>query len=397
MLLAIDANEARLFVGVEAKTPVLTEDGIYAGVANGPGYPEGLQVNARARQGKLLVREPSRTIAPDGALLLDIKKTGTPGPTRRTVWLRGADAAATATGIVGEYGAGLAEVDLAAGTMQMPLTFNVPGAGGLTGWTLSLRRVDDHAAECTTDSNCKTGEVCVSTLQACVPAAVNAPTTAPIGNALDDKRSADFWTSVSPMLTSENVFKTTGAEQIESVLCSVDASYRGRLGVTQLRLSQPGVTWSRSGDLACVDDMPLGTDGKPQHVPSPGAVGVATIVDREPDSHQVSSTALVDTCLANLKRAPATAATFGGAFGVTIGACANLARFVPAMRLMASTQPGPGIAAALEPRERSLLVRLTQQWAMLHGLLASAGVSVRDASNVLDPAPAATVRTKLLE
>jgi hypothetical protein len=395
VVLSIAVTSAERIVPTPARAPIATADGIYAGVASSAAYPSGIELRAIVRNNLVLLRDRSRTIAPDGALLVDLT-TGPPAPRRKLVWLRGADSAATTTGLVGEYGAGAATVDLEAGSIRAPLAFDVPGTVGLASWNLELMRIEPHAAECTSSSSCASGEVCDEVLQACVPTAVLTPPTTPLGNAIDDKRSADWWTNVSPHL-AQAVFATTGADLVESLVCTVDAGRRGRFGVAQVK--QPYSDRSRSGDLECVDEAwPRVQPDAPRLNSAAGAVGLATLLDRESVEENRKTPQVLATCLNDLKRAPSLGAIFGGAFGVTVGKCANLARFVPAMRLLASDFLDRQTAADLDSRARGLLVRLTQQWAMLNGFLASAGATQRAADNTaIDPAPASAIRTRLLE
>ena len=151
----------------------------------------------------------------------------------------------------------------------------------------------------------------------------------------------------------------------------------GRLGAAEARL---GNEPSRSGDLACVD----AASGVPNG--APGAVGMLTLADRG-FPNDVKADALFATCVADLARAPA--AGFAGNLGPDLGQCVNLARALPAFRLLASNELGRMTRAQEDLRTRGLLVRLTQQWAMLHGFIASVGLSKQDylASTTAPPAP----------
>src|SRR5262249_49881451 len=124
-----------------------------------------------------------------------------------------------------------------------------------------------------------------------------------------------------------------------------------------------------SGDLACADAA-----GNP--AVSPGAVGMVTWQDRGAAAIDLQRDNLLQTCVADLSRAPsATALQDPGT------QCVNLGKVVAAIRLLTTggtASQGRGTRADHEPRARGLLVRLTQQWAMLHGFVASTGLSQID-------------------
>ena len=383
VILFVDGTRTKLIVPAAAGQPMTDGTGLYGGVATSPDYPAGVAVTARIRDGQLLVRDPSRTLAPDGALLLDLRTSAQqPETWRRMVWLRGPGA--STGGIVGRYAAGVATVDLDARTVELPLQLDVPGAVGLDAWEVQLVRAGDHRPECSATVACAGGEVCAPSLQACVPASVWAPTTLTVGNQLDDARSAVWWSAIAPWLETRSAFATTGPDLVESVLCSASESAAGRVGVSQLQYPNTGV--SRSGDLTCIS--PGAT------TPAPGAVGMVTLADRAPPSAVVSPT-LLETCMDDLEREPS--ASFAAQLGPSVGECVNLARFVPALRLLATDDLGRATRAQREPRGRGLTVRLVQQWTMLHGFLASTGLAARDYDDGLVSTPPAETRETLIE
>jgi hypothetical protein len=397
VLLAIEATGARVIVPTAATPPLVNEDGSYVGVATSPAYPNGLRVTAVARAHKLLVREPSRTIAPDGALLLDVNTTTAPTARRKSVWLREAGAPDTAGAIVGEYGAGRATFDPALGTLSVPLSFTVPDTTGLDGWTVALRRIADPVAECSAQTPCATGSACSSELQACVPAAVSAPTTAPLGNAVIDQRSDTWWNNVASLFTSAatgSAFDSAGADLVESVLCSTEQDKRGWM--TAYQIMRTGTQVSRSGDLDCHHHV-TGPPPGPVKTNSPGPVGLATLADRAGSDGELVLQAIHARCLTDLARQAPAVGSFASHFGSTVATCANLSRFVPALRLLATDPLSKGTTAELEPRARGLAVRLVQQWSMLQGFLAATGASQQDYASVLNPTPASTNRTALIK
>jgi hypothetical protein len=384
VMLFIDATQARFVVSALAAPALAQEDGRYTGALVGPDGTRPLPVTARVRNHLVLVDEPARSLAPDGALVLDVHQ-GSIVTRRRMVWLRGLGASDTAGALVGSYAAEAALVDPVAGTIDLPLELQVPGVAGLAGWHVRLTRVGDADVECTADSACGAGAVCPAALGACVPAAVWTPTTAAEGNLLDDARSAAWWTAVQPAMSSA-AFTATGPDLVEAIECATDAATTAKLGVTQVHLTGND---SRSGDLGCIDRAGAA-------VASPGPIGLATLADRGPAAATVAATALA-TCLAELAQPPPPGSpAFATLFGPTVGACVNLARVVPALRLLAGDELGRDTGSVFEPRNRGLLVRLTQQWTMLHGLVASTGLSQADYDGALTAVPAAQRRTTLL-
>jgi hypothetical protein len=380
--LHVDSTEVQLVIPA-APTAAAAIDGIYTGVARSALVGSGVPVDVRVQGGLILVRDPARIIAPDGALILDLltgdADVGTP---RRMHWLRPPQAADTAT-LVAEYKAmSPVAADIAAGTLQADFSIGLPraatGERSTTAWTLDLHRSVDVGAECSADSDCATGSQCAAALHACVPTAVWTPPTVAVGNGLEDARSLTWWNALAPLLGTDaatpegSAFATTGADLVETVLCttSTAAADAGRLGVRQLKSG--GI--SRSGDLGCVNSSGGATT-------VPGAVGLLSRADRNSGSSQ--SLAMLGTCLSDLARVPA---GFGSDFASTTGQCANLARFVPALRLLAGNELGKR-AGANDSRTRGLFVRLVQQWSQLHGFVATTGLAQRE----YDDAVAATI------
>jgi hypothetical protein len=352
-------------------------EGLYRGTAAAAGLATGVPVTVLARGDLLLVRDATQTMAPKGAIVLDyLDAVSDVATARRMTWLQPLGAAPAAGAMIGEVKAnGLATRDAATGALSAGFTIQLPGLAA-DSWTLQLQRSSDLVAECTTTADCSAGTECVGALQACVPTEAWTPPVAALENSFEDPRSASWWTATSAMLgtgdsaptgDAKPAFATTGADMIEALLCSTNETEAnaGRLGVTQLQ--QAGVT--RSGDLACVSGAPPGSP-----TISPGAVGLATYRDR----HTTNDTALalLDTCLQDLARTPTT--TWPPNYGSTIGQCANLARFVPALRLLSTSELEKRTRATGSPRLRGLLVRLLQQWSQLHGFLASTGLSERE-------------------
>src|SRR4029079_18565602 len=159
-------------------------------------------------------------------------------------------------------------------------------------------------------------------------------------------------------------FQSTGGDLVESLMCTtanVLITTPGRLGVTQIKNAGQD---SHSGDLACVRE----SDGL-QNL-APGAVGLTTRYDRKGSA---PSGALLSTCLTDLAR-PVTAANATN-FSVNTGDCVNLARALPAFRLLGMGELGKrtSVVNGIKPdlRLQGLFRRLVQQWSHLHGFIAS--------------------------
>jgi len=380
--LFVQSTETTLVVPAASAAASLVE-GSYVGVAASPGVSTGVPVEVRAHGGFLVVRDPSQIIAPDGALLLDLLTDAAQVPTaRRTVWLRSPGSDPNAT-LVGEYKAsGLVTFDPATGALSAGFTITLPGpqSGPTTdAWTLQLQRTGDYQVECSSSSDCATGNECPSSLGVCVPTAVVTPPTAAVANQLADARSLTWWNAIVGLLgTSDttpdgSAFATSGADLIETLLCTTDDTDAGagRIGPRQVKL---GSDPSRSGDLRCVNNGGSATS-------VPGAVGLVTYADRV---GPLGSLALLGTCLQDLARAPA---GFANDFATGTGQCANLARFVPALRLLATGELGKHTKIN-DRRTRGLFVRLLQQWSQLHGFIASTGLSEREYDDAVAATPA---------
>lgn len=394
LLLRIDELDAelRLPAGSSA-APSL--DGEYAGVATGATVAGGVPVTVQVAGAWLLVRDPTRALSLDGAFALDALTAGNPiGTGRKLTYLRPVTAAADAGAVVGEV---VAEGPLTASAGRLSAGFRValPGAAPQS-WVLDLSRVGAHAAECDAARPCGAGSQCVAELGSCVPQGAWTSPTAPVGNAFEDPRSHEVWTTVSPLFgigqqapapgsPAAPAFATTGADFLEALLCTTDAAETsaGRLGPYAMAY---GSGSSVSGDLRCARDAAPPQSGQtPTTTPlgTPTAVGLVSYRDRNPPSSAVSS-ALLGTCLLDLARAPST--SFAANYAVTVGNCVNPARFLPALRLLATGELEKSTSTT-GARQRGLLVRLVQQWSQLHGFLASAGLSEREYDDAVAAGP----------
>jgi hypothetical protein len=388
--LQIDDTSSDVVVPASASSTSSTRDGDYRGAATTSGVPAGLPITAKVRGNFLVIRDPSRTIAPEGALVVNAIVSGNPPPPAwRLTWLR--PPGATAGGaIVGEY-APIA-LSFTPGTGALSGLLQLHLLGGYTTWTLMLTRVED-VAECTVNTDCASGQICPNDVRTCVPSDAWGGGS-PIDNQFDDPRSAQWWDAMDDVIgvgdgTGVNAaFASTGGDLIESLLCATSNLFGvsgGHLGVTQIM--QAGQS-SHSGDLACVFE----SGGQSL---SPGAVGLATRYDRKGSA---PSGALLGTCLADLARPVTTSVSTN--LSVNTGDCVNLARALPAFRLLGAGELGKrtsvlnGVNADL--RLQGLFRRLVQQWSHLHGFIASAGLGERQFEDATTSTPAAA-RQNLLD
>jgi len=381
--LQIDDTGADVVVPASASSTVSTSTGDYRGTATISGVPSGVPITAKLRGNFLVIRDPTRSIAPEGALAVNVISPSNPTPPPwRLTWLR-PPGATTGGAIVGEFA-------------PIALSFT-PATGALTGtlqlhlldsyatWTLRLTRVED-VAECQIDTDCGSGLICPNDIRTCVPPAVWAGAS-PINNQFDDPRSAAWWGQLSSVLGTgdttgpQPAFLSTGADMIESLMCTTSTTFfttTGHLGVTQIH---SGTQPSHSGDLVCVND----SNGQ---ILSPGPVGLTTRYDR---AGSAPSGALLATCLQDLARAPS--ASMLTNFSLSSGDCVNLARTLPALRLFGAGELGKrtsiinGLNA--DVRLHDLFRRLLQQWSSLHGFIASAGLGQREFEDATTATPAA--------
>lgn len=391
--LLIDSSTTSFVIPAPAAPPVANTDGAYAGTATPYGISDGFPITAIARGQLLLIRDPTRTIAPDGALVVDL---AVPGTARHTAWLRPLGAADSAGAVDATYsssqtgGTFTPQPD----TLALLVGFHIStGASMLSPlWDVQLFRGATAALECSSDAECGTGNVCPSGLHACVPSVVWTPPSSLDGYQFEDSRSAQWWNAVSPAFgegatASNAAFATTGADMIESLMCSTTAG-PAHLGLLQIK-DLAGT--SRSGDLACAANGTGNQNDNGSLNGSPTAIGLSSYLDRRGSA--VSSDVLA-TCLADLARAVTT--DFNTNFNANTGHCVNLARALPGLRLLATGEHTKATTTERDPRLRALLGRLIQQWSELHSFLASTGLASRDFDDAIALNPG-DARQKLAE
>ena len=378
--LRVDTTASDVLVPVSASSTSSNRPGKYHGTATSPGVPTGLPITAKVRGNFMIVRDPTRTIAPDGSLVLDLLASGTTPPQRRVTWLR-PPGATTGGGIVAKYPASDVQFTPATGALSASLRFQM--LGGYMQWNLALTKTSEDVAECTANSDCASDETCPAAVQACVSKVSWNNLASAYGDQFDDPRSAQWWDAMDDVMgtgdvvsaTSNAAFATTGANMIESLMCTT-ATASGHLGVNQI---MNDVGPSNSGDLACLNDT-----GELNL--SPGAIGLATRLDRHGSA---PSAALLAECLQDMAR-PVTA-SFTANFDVNTGDCVNLARTLPALRLLSTgellKQTSVANSVASEYRLQDLFRRLLQQWSELHGFIASAGLSERQYEDAIAATP----------
>jgi hypothetical protein len=376
VLLRIDAIDRELLIPAGAASGS-SSDGDYHGVAVSSGGQDGFAITATARGNLVVVRDPTRSIAPDGALILDL---GSTKQNRHVPWLRPPGAASTAGALGATYRSSAVTFTPTTGTLTIPLSIflNAIGSELMDTWTLRFRRIAPARQECTTGAGCTSGNVCVAAVGVCVPSAVANPPAGLNGNQFADPRSAQWWGAMDDVIGTRAEFATTAADLIESLMCTT-TSGAGHLGVRQVKDTQ-GV--AHSGDLECVaNGTGLQNDNRAANG-APGAIGLSTLRDRSGGG--ISST-LLDTCVADLAR-PVTS-DFTSNFSPATGTCVNLARALPALRLLERGELGRRTEHFSDIRLRTLYTRLVQQWAELHGFIASTGLASSDFNEATTASP----------
>jgi hypothetical protein len=372
-----ETTGAELVVPATADPQGSATDGVYVGLAVSDGTPLGVPVTAVMRGAAIVVRDRTRSIAPDGALVLDLSISAEQSTRdRHLTWLRPLGATDSAEGIVGTYRAGISALAPDTRELQIPLTITLPALS--VEWMLHLTRDGEDRSACANDMDCGGDAVCPTELHSCVPRVVWVDSDVAVDNTFEDARSAAWWDAIDDLLgvgdaptpSGLPAFATTGADLIETLMCTSKTSEAGA-GRLDLREIRRGSEPSRSGDLACVDPE------------VPGAIGLLTRADR---TGIAVAPVLLKDCLNDLTRPVSSDPTlnFGGASG---GECANLARFLPALRLLATGERDKRTEASFDHRSRTLFARLVQQWGQLHGFIASTGLAEReyDAAIALTP------------
>ena len=87
--LQIDDTGADVVVPASASSTVSTSTGDYRGMATISGVPSGVPITAKLRGNFLVIRDPTRSIAPEGALAVNVISPSNPTPPPwRLTWLR---------------------------------------------------------------------------------------------------------------------------------------------------------------------------------------------------------------------------------------------------------------------------------------------------------------------
>lgn len=384
--LRIDAIDSDTVVPVSAATAVpTTPDGDYHGLVTHFAVPAGIPVTVHVRDRYFVVEDKTRTLAPDGAFVTsNLTPTNPSASDWRLFWMDAPGVAHTSsTGIYADYMPTQMVFDAATGTVRADLRLKL--LNNQINYRLNATRDTGPAAHCLADSECSDGWVCPIQLQVCVPPSAWAG--GPTNPSFLDPRSSQWFELVRPLLGKGTTlpagaraeFATTGAEFIESLACTNASNGAGHLGVTQLiRGSGP----SRSGDLRCVADTNTNLG-----IATPGPVGLSSYYDRKGTA---PAQALLQTCLTELASKPN--GSFGTAFSSTNGDCVNLARALPALRLLATGELNKQTAVlnGTHPDERlaTLMRRLVQQWSQLHGFIATTGLEERSYQDAIAATPA---------
>lgn len=383
--LRIDALDRDLTVPAGAAGSTST-DGEYVGSAARTGTPDGFPITATAFGNLLVLRDATFTLAPEGTLILDLIQGAVQPQLRNVTWLQAPGGSGVGTA---RYYSAPFTFDATTGALTVPFSIYANIGGGFSPgsqWTLNLRRLSAPVSQCTAAApQCPSGQACLIAARVCVPTSVSSPPSS--AYTFEDQRTNTWWSAMSSALGTATTppavpaFATAHADLLESLWCStsVQAAHLGTAPSKDLS----GV--SHSGDLACVANGTANNDDNGAPIQSPGPIGLGTHLDR---AGSAVSSALLETCLTELGR-PVTN-VFATNFAPTTGACVNLARALPSLRLLGADELGRGTWAynGRESRLPSLLQRLTQQWAELHGFLASTGLSDADHRSAASGSPA---------
>ncbi|HET9620834.1 MAG TPA: hypothetical protein VFP84_05695 [Kofleriaceae bacterium] len=378
--LHIDVTNSDVLIPLLSSAAATSSDGEYEGFAT-QAADTGVPITATAIGHYVVIRDPSYSLSPDGVVVVDRNAP------RLMRWLQPIGATANAGAVVARVDA--QAFQFAGNTIKFLLGLGFGAEFGAPA-NVTLQRHAAFAPQCASDGDCTTGNVCPTALHVCVPSAAWSP-PASASNAFEDPVSTQWWNAVAPTLASDPAFAATGADLIESLLCTTATAggqlVAGHLG-TQVQ-AQAGAA-SRSGDLACVSDSTGLANG------SPSAIGLGTTLDR---TGHAQSIPLYNQCKADL--AAAATSSPSANFGAAAGACVNLARVLPALRLTGNDDLArqTAIWQLNDDRHRlGLFTRLLQQWSQLLGFLATTGLSeheLEDAgvgSSLAPPIAAATAQ-----
>jgi hypothetical protein len=341
-------------------------DAAFTGVVTSPAIDTPIAVTAVRRGAVLVVRDALHMVSAHGVIVLDVLPDDTAaGTVRRTTWLS-APGGAEGQALPADYVAIAPLVADDSGALATAFELRYPASGDAVTWQLALVPAGDAVAECASDTDCGAGWRCPASLAVCVP---SEDLTAPSGaleSTLEDPRSDLWWNAVLPWIgtgteASAAAFQTDGAHFVERLLCSTAAATIGNLGAIVLQGSN-----SRSGDLACANDTWSTIDGA-------GAAGLVTRSDRNLDANALT---MLEACLADLSKTPP--ASIWSELSSVSGTCANLARFYPALRAMATAENDKVTGLGFDRRVDGMFLRLVQQWLQVHGFVASQATSVAE-------------------
>jgi hypothetical protein len=390
--LRIDDLDADTVVPVSAALANSTSpDGDYHGLVTSWAVPAGIPVTAHVRGRMMIVEDPTRTLGPDGAFSTQLYTPTNPTPGKtRVFWLEAPNAVHDPnSGLYADYQP--AALNFNAATGALTTTFYRELLNNQEPITLNLTRDPGPPALCNTDADCSNGWACSVMARVCAPH--SAIDGGPTAFWFLDPRSSQWFDAIDDLIGNGTTvtgaarpeLATTGAELIESLACTTPQNGAGHLGLVQIKQSTGA---SRSGDLACVLDNNLNN-----LTLNPGAVGLATYYDRKGNA---PAEALLNTCLADLAR-PITS-SFTTAFASSNGDCVNLARFLPALRLLATGELNKQTSINTFPQDARLSTlarRLVGAWGQLHGFIATTGLQKREFEDATTATPTAA-RANLL-
>jgi hypothetical protein len=308
-----------------------------------------LDVSAFARNGQLVIVDPTRTVSGSGKLPI-----GTPPSTQRFAWLGDADGE-----MIAAISVDTRAFDASTGVIETTFRLTLPVGGDGRAGTTSLRDVTGHAVlrragdneapVCT--ASCFAGTSCETTVGLCLPGAAwqASAATAP-ANGLADPAFDSWGQAVRPQLATLGISPTVAtADAIERLSCyqpdwSPSQRYNGVFHPTVMQ---------QSGDLRCASN---GAPWSARATIRPDAGDAAIDVGD-----------LLLACLTDLEASPPATAT---AQTLAKSPCVSLARLLPGLEMAID---GALSSESSHGREATIAQELVRGWLEVAGFVMQQG------------------------